>query len=317
MDEDMEAGPSSELAVKVEDDVNIPQKIIDLCKIKASGVTDKMLQKEMADVPVLERANALNSLLADGKLELFKQGTQLLYRLKDSDRPAKVTDDEEKIVYSIIKEAGNKGIWIREIRTKSNLNQTILNKVIKVMEGKKIIKSIKAVNASKRKVYMLYELDPDRSVTGGSWYSTDQDFEVEFVDILNQQCYQFLKSKTESAAAKFSNPLEKRRASFASSDEVLKYIDELKISNVNLSVEDIESILETTIYDGLVEKSSTIVKVGGEHKSINTYRSVEPALKTTGLVSMPCGVCPVLKDCHVGGIISPTNCIYFNEWFEY
>ena len=33
---------------------------------------------------------------------------------------------------------------------------------------------------------MLYHLEPDRSVTGGAWYS-DQDFESEFVDILNQQ----------------------------------------------------------------------------------------------------------------------------------
>lgn len=33
---------------------------------------------------------------------------------------------------------------------------------------------------------MLYDLEPDRSVTGGSWYS-DQDFESEFVQVLHQQ----------------------------------------------------------------------------------------------------------------------------------
>lgn len=41
---------------------------------------------------------------------------------------------------------------------------------------------------------MLYNLEPDRSVTGGAWYS-DQDFESEFVEILNQQCHKFLVKK--------------------------------------------------------------------------------------------------------------------------
>lgn len=50
------------------------------------------------------------------------------------------------------------------------------------------------IQASKKKVYMLYNLQPDRSVTGGAWYS-DQDFESEFVEVLNQQCFKFLQSK--------------------------------------------------------------------------------------------------------------------------
>ena len=41
---------------------------------------------------------------------------------------------------------------------------------------------------------MLYNVEPDRTVTGGAWYS-DQDFESEFVDVLNQQCFKFLEQK--------------------------------------------------------------------------------------------------------------------------
>lgn len=44
---------------------------------------------------------------------------------------------------------------------------------------------------------MLYNLQPDRSVTGGAWYS-DQDFESEFVEVLNQQCFKFLQSKVSA-----------------------------------------------------------------------------------------------------------------------
>lgn len=45
---------------------------------------------------------------------------------------------------------------------------------------------------------MLFNLEPDRSITGGSWYS-DNEFESEFVEILNQQCYRMLTQKAETA----------------------------------------------------------------------------------------------------------------------
>lgn len=53
------------------------------------------------------------------------------------------------------------------------------------------------LQASKKKVYMLYDLQPDRSVTGGAWYS-DQDFESEFVDVLTNQCHKFLLNKVRA-----------------------------------------------------------------------------------------------------------------------
>jgi len=41
---------------------------------------------------------------------------------------------------------------------------------------------------------MLYGIQPDRSVTGGSWY-TDQDFDSQFVDTLIMMCHRFLEQK--------------------------------------------------------------------------------------------------------------------------
>ena len=40
------------------------------------------------------------------------------------------------------------GIWIRDIRYKSNLLLTQLNKILKSLEGKKLIKAIKSVSVS-------------------------------------------------------------------------------------------------------------------------------------------------------------------------
>ena len=74
------------------------------------------------------------------------------------------------------------------------MNHVQVTKILRTLESKKLIKSVNSVQVPKKKVYMLSELTPDESVTGGAWYS-DQDFESEFVEILNDHCYKFLEQK--------------------------------------------------------------------------------------------------------------------------
>lgn len=46
-------------------------------------------------------------------------------------------------IYSLIEESGKKGIWIRDIRDRTGLSQTQMRKVLKVLEQRKLVKSIK------------------------------------------------------------------------------------------------------------------------------------------------------------------------------
>ncbi|XP_027415449.1 DNA-directed RNA polymerase III subunit RPC6 isoform X4 [Bos indicus x Bos taurus] len=279
----------AEVKVKVQppdaDPVEIENRIIELCHQFPHGITDQVIQNEMPHIEAQQRAVAINRLLSMGQLDLLRSNTGLLYRIKDSQNAGKMkgSDNQEKLVYQIIEDAGNKGIWSRDIRYKSNLPLTEINKILKNLESKKLIKAVKSVAASKKKVYMLYNLQPDRSVTGGAWYS-DQDFESEFVEVLNQQCFKFLQTKVE------------------------------------LSMEDIETILNTLIYDGKVEMTIIAAKegtVGSVDGHMKLYRAVSPIILPTGLVRAPCGLCPVFDDCHEGGEISPSNCIYMTEWLEF
>lgn len=86
--------------------------------------------------------------------------------------------------------------------------------------------------ASKKKVYMLYNLEPDRSISGGAWYQ-DQDFESEFVDILNVQCYRFLSQRSEKMKNNPRGPIVGRTQTYATAAEVQKYITDLGISKVS------------------------------------------------------------------------------------
>lgn len=286
------------------------QRILSLLQRCPKGISDKEIQKEIPDLTPHDRAKIVNNLLQKGCLELFNQGEKLVYKFKESNCPSKIkgADNEEKIVYSIIEKASNKGIWVKDLRTESNLILTQLQKILKNLENKKIIKAVKCVSAPKKKVYMLYTLEPDKSVTGGAWYN-DQDFESEFVDVLNQQCYRFLRQKKEAVKNCKEGPIAAQNMASASSKDVCTHISELGISKVQLSVQDMETILNTLVYDGKAER--TILANGN-----SMYRAVETLLPPPGIVRTPCGVCPVLNQCSDIGSIQPKKCVYMTEWLE-
>lgn len=174
--------------------VTLIHSIVELCRESEKGITEKMLQIAMSGVSPLVRANAVNQLLAQQTIEICTQGTQILFRIKEQTNAQKGSNEEERVVFEIIEKASNKGIWVRDLRFQSNMPQMQLSKILKNMEGKKLIKSVKSVAAQKKKVYMLYDIEPDRSITGGSWYSGN-DFESEFIEVLAQQCHRFLWEK--------------------------------------------------------------------------------------------------------------------------
>lgn len=282
--------------------------LLDLAKERPSGLSNEDIQSMIPDARLEDIAETINKCLKTGSLELYQNNNKLLYKYKDLSKSSstKGLDCEEKVVFKLIEEAGNKGIWIRDIRHKSNLNMTQLNKVLKSLETKKFIKVVKSVAASKKKVYMLYNLEPDSSITGGAWYQ-DQDFEAEFVDVLNQQCLRFLTEKAESAKA--LGPILSRKKSYARVDEVHEFISELRISKVPLAVGDIESILYTIVLDNKAER---IYSDDGY-----LYRATNGLIPSTGIIKVPCGICPIQERCTEAGKVNPRVCVYLTEWLDY
>lgn len=155
---------------------------------------------------------------------------------------------------------------------------------------------------------MLFDLEPDSTVTGGSWYQ-DQDFESEFVDVLSQQCTRYLNEKWEEANKKGGGPLLIRNMSYATASDVHKFISDLGISKISLSVSDIESILYTVVLDNNAER---IMSPSGSY----LYKAVNKFLAPCGLVKTTCAICPVVDKCADTGLINPKACTYFTEWLN-
>lgn len=291
----------------------ISLRIQQLATEKGGTLSNDDLQSNFPEISAQLRVDAVNRLIQQGHFEVLVKGQTLLYRQKDPTKKTsllpKGADNEEKIVYGIIEEGGNKGVWIRDIRVKSNLIMTQLNKILKTLENKKLIKAVKSVTGTRKKVYMLYNMDPDRTVTGGAWYH-DRDFEVEFVDVLNQQCLRFMRMRKEESEKCGQGPLVAKQKSMCTVKDVHKFISDLGISKINLDYEDLETILKIVVYDGHAER---IVQTDGSY----LYRAVASALPPTGLVQIPCGVCPVIKNCSAkNGLITPRTCSYLEEWLE-
>jgi DNA-directed RNA polymerase III subunit RPC6 len=175
------------------------------------------------------------------------------------------------LVYQLIQQSGTTGLWTKDMKFQSNLQQPQITKILKILESRKLVKSVKSVSGGNRKVYMLYELEPSRELTGGAWY-TEHEFDSEFIEALREACLRFIQKQGD-----------------ATLEEIAAFIKGRGFSKVDLREEDILSIVNTLLYDGRV----TSVE---DEEDIDHFR---PAILTipkfSAFTSIPCGVCPVRR----------------------
>lgn len=189
-------------------------KVIAVLKDNKDGLTSEGLASHTLNAPSMLRGQVVNNLLAANTIEMLTAqgptGPSLVLRLRRGTQLDNVSAEEQLVcfliniqmhkfvinifsffqVYSLIEETETKGIWIRDVRVQSGLSDTQLRKVFKVLEQRKLVKAVKAVGTTK-KCYILYNLEPDDSLTGGTFYS-DQQLDSQFVQTLAQVCVNLL-----------------------------------------------------------------------------------------------------------------------------
>lgn len=116
---------------------------LELCRQHPAGLTDDLI----VGMTLTEKANTINGLSRKGLIHFLRIGTQIAYQETKSTDAARMSNlnPDEKLVYLLIKQADNKGIWTRDIRNKSNMQQTQVTKILKSLESRKVIKSVKSV----------------------------------------------------------------------------------------------------------------------------------------------------------------------------
>ncbi|KAI8529459.1 hypothetical protein RHMOL_Rhmol12G0226400 [Rhododendron molle] len=193
---------------------------------------------------------------------------------KRQESNAQQTKTPESVLLSLIKSKGDMGIWKADMKRETNLPEPVVNKALKVLQGKNLIKEVVNVKSKGRKHYMATEFQPSKEVTGGSWYA-DGDLDIECIRVLRGSCLRLIK-----------------KMNVATTEGISEFITRNKITKADCTSQQIEEILSSMVLDSVItEVKSTGL---GDYHSIPTgakcYRAASGmgGAKIGAMGSIPC-----------------------------
>ncbi|KAF9468954.1 RNA polymerase Rpc34 subunit-domain-containing protein [Collybia nuda] len=206
------------------------------------------------------RQNALNFLLGVG---LFKsladaKGTLSFRAVTKNELVAtKDLSGEENLVLGHIKASRNEGIWTKHLKAKTNLHQTIIDRCLKTLTQKRLIKRVPSVQHPTRKIYMLESLEPSIALTGGPWY-TDNELDVEFIQHLSDACLKFIRDlsfpKRRGQSAEGTLFAISNSPEYPTAQHIRNSLRKARLTETDLTVEHVEMLLNVLVLDGEIEK---------------------------------------------------------------
>jgi DNA-directed RNA polymerase III subunit RPC6 len=267
---------------------------------RAQPVLDATLAGALPGTTVEARAGAYNALLAAHRLQVFAgdEGQEPRYRAMAAAETYKYKGltSEDALVLQVIENAGNVGIWTRDIKQRTNVPQARVNRTLRLLEDRLLVKHVKSVQHASRKVYMLANLTPAEEISGGPWYrAEDNQPDQEFIEALRRVVLRRLEGAPRSLA------------------DLTRHISTTGVSIAPLSMKHMDHIMRTLVLDELVQE---VEGAEGADAGARVFRreAAPPGEARTRLTSVPCGVCPVFDACHDGGVVSPERCQYYAEW---
>jgi len=251
---------------------------------------------------------AFNHLLSSSSIALFedKSSGQILVKRQTADEQAQQKvlaglGDEELLIFARVKEAGVRGVWKKSLKMDTGLKQNPkFEKALKNLQKMALIKRVCTKTGPKNQHYMLANLEPPDDLTGWPWHTEDGRLNSEFIDKLRHCVHQVTRDKTR-----------------ASLEEMHEYV---KVSGIEhsseLTKDHVECITKVLQCDNLIE---TIPAGLTSARSSQLFRPARLNTESigTGTMAMPCGVCPVAKQCKVGGLVSPATCEYLDKWLDF
>jgi DNA-directed RNA polymerase III subunit RPC6 len=147
--------------------------------LELSGLVDS--KSLMPLIQYLSNNQLFRTLRVQGKL-------QWSIRPREAAKQIKSLDRDDKVVYGVIEEAHDKGIWSRDIKKRAGgIAENIVKRSLDKMEKANLIKGIKSVKSPAQRTYMLAHLVPSEEVTGNSFYDAgdlDESFRDELMKLI-------------------------------------------------------------------------------------------------------------------------------------
>ena len=282
----------------------VRERFIQMLRDRPSGVKQSQELLMTLGTTSEELMAIINPLLQEAIIEMMQDDKDgaLIYVLADPQQMAKYSglDPHHKHVLQLVEKAGNMGIWTRDLKLRTNLQNNTLTKILKSLEGKSLVKSVNSFQGKNKKLYMLFGLTPSRELTGGPWY-TNGEFDYDFVHG-ERGISEFIRAEIE-------------RCGEVSIAELTRTVSEFEgFTQVVLGEQEVLSVVNALVYDGCAEVVSQLGPGGREKKVYRSLRRPTAEASMNLWTSTPCGVCPVFDQCSPGGIVSPERCEYLDAW---
>ena len=211
------------------------EDVINFIEKNPNGVTETEIFEEFKEMSVVDFSILQNNFLFVAKVCIIvnEEGITIF-------KP-KLQNQHEDLVLELLKTNGNKGIWLKEIKSKTKIPQTTLIKLLKKLEQECKIKSVKSINSNK-KMYILYDVEPDKTVTGGVWF-TNNDIDLELVNNLSNVLYKYIKNR-QNKENKLPN-IE----NLATIVDCHNFLVDSKVLEVEISLSETKMIIRTLQFD--------------------------------------------------------------------
>jgi DNA-directed RNA polymerase III subunit RPC6 len=206
-----------------------------------SGISNSALKQKVGESKYVLLAPIINQLTGESRLVMSKVGNELFYTLVSDELASKFQglDLSARMVYQVIEKSGNMGIWTKDIRIQTNCNTQQLNKILKALESRQLIKPVKSVTAKAKKLYMLFNLTPSKELTGGPWY-TELEFDHEFISELRTFLMHMVRKMNGGKGVTLN--------------EIREKMIQANVSRVQLSVQEVKQLVQTLVYDHHIEQ---------------------------------------------------------------
>lgn len=230
------------------------------------------------------KVEAINTLLGTGQIAISEEGGEIVYHSLTKEQAKAVTGltSEESVVLQTVRESGSLGVANVEIKVKTGIPTARVNRLLTSLEHKSLVQSVKSVQAKNRKVWLVSEIEPSTEVTGGFLYNTDQEFDNDLLHLLLQSAKQYLQEHTAG---------------------VKELTQHLRFVSKGIQEENVKQILTSMIALQDIEEVA-----GGKYRFANW---VIPEV-----VGAPCLACPLKRECHPDGLVSPATCQYLAQWLD-
>ncbi|KAF4717553.1 DNA-directed RNA polymerase III subunit RPC6, partial [Perkinsus olseni] len=103
------------------------------------------------------------------------------------------------------------------------------------LEARRLIKKVTSVQHKSRKVWMLYELEPSKEVSGGNWYR-DGRLDTDLIERLRQCCLDYITNQNRAVTC----------------EDVHRYVVSQGVSHISHSVEEIGDVLRSLELDRVI-----------------------------------------------------------------